>query len=95
MESSGKNRAIKNREVRTVTLEFTDAYTDAGEPGLLVDAKFTPEPTDIDDLTVAQKWGKYIIEAILSSSKTSEIIDTDTEDVYSLKKKPDPNSQLN
>ena len=87
--------AIKRREICKVKLEFTDAYNDDGTPGLLIEAVFEPEIKDVDDLTIAQKWGKYVIEAILSNSTTSQIVDTDLEESYSLTKKPDPNSQLN
>lgn len=92
---SSDDTAIKRREVRKVTMEFTDSYADDGTPGLIVTAKFEPEDIDLDDLTISQKWGQHVLETILSHSTVSEIIDTEVEDSYNLPKKPDPNSQLN
>lgn len=57
-----------------VTLIFIDIKDANGEDGLSVEAVFDPEMTDDKDLTIAQAWGKEVIDQIMSNATEVEMM---------------------
>lgn len=58
-----------------VTLIFIDITDPNGEAGLSVEAVFDPELTeDGKDLTIAQAWGKEVIDQIMDNATEVEMM---------------------